>query len=141
MVVIPAARMGALPLDRELRPLARNKMTARQLVEFRKTAEAVKQPPWLLNEASDYLLGWCSNNATCSWAGAPDILWPFKPAVLGVLESQPGEHFEGRMSLEVLRQFLPSSPRRVTVSDLAAPMTRLKGKQSAETKPAGHTLC
>lgn len=81
-VVVPHSLMEALDPER-LGPTelcGRRSFTKRQVDEFQKTAHVVSQPPWLMHNASAYLLRLVTLNqegADESWK-APNMTWALK---------------------------------------------------------------
>jgi len=60
ILLLPKTYLNKLP--RVMTVLPRNKLSARQVSEFLKTAMVVEADPWLLQAAGDYLRGWVYAN-------------------------------------------------------------------------------
>ncbi len=85
LLVWPQGMMASHVLGRTPATLCpRNKLSEKQLQEFRKTAAKVKDEPWNLHAAAVYLTRWCDRNAVDSKQDSPirDVLcWGFVPEI------------------------------------------------------------
>ena len=110
-LLLPAARLQRLSgLPDKI--LSRNKLSDRQLKEFRRTARIISQPPWSLQRGCEYLQGMCDDNESGREHQPPQIQY-FNtcPEALGVLQAQRAA---AGPPPDVVN-FAPGTPRKVVV--------------------------
>lgn len=129
-LLLPASRLGNVGLQ-PTQTISRNKLSDRQLAEFRKTARQIAEPPWSLLRASDYLNRLCDDNASEKVHDPPPL----------VFFNSSGEEIDGFQALrdradppEDLLNFAPGTPRKVVVN--LQPRGRGGGGDAARGRPA-----
>lgn len=111
-LILPASRAMSLnPLPEVT--LERNKLSDRQVAEFRKTARAISEPPWKLERASEYLSTLCDENQSHRVHEPPPLVFfrsgPEDLQRLQAVRDQSGPP-------EELLTFAPGTPRKVVAS-------------------------
>lgn len=113
-LILPFSRLSKLSAQ-PTKILQRNKLSDRQLNEFRKTARLIAQPPWSLISGAQYLNALCDDNES-GRIHAPPTLIHFNTSaeVLAGLQAQR----DIADPPEELLNFAPGTPRKV-VANLA----------------------
>lgn len=113
-LILPFSRLSKLSAQ-PTKILQRNKLSDRQLSEFRKTARLIAQPPWSLTDGAQYLNALCDDNESGRIHQAPTLIhFNSSAEVLAGLQDR-------RDTLdppEELLNFAPGTPRKV-VANLA----------------------
>lgn len=79
-LALPHAHLTKLLGDGPTEPLPRNKLSARHLAEYKKSATKVGEMPWNMQAAKDYLQTWCRQNESGSWPAPHPLGWVVSPA-------------------------------------------------------------
>lgn len=122
-LLFPHAYLSKLDPAGPTTVMPRNKLSARAIAEYRKTAQAIAQHPWYLFSAAKYLQDWATNNENGQQPMEP-------PLNKYVLEA----HTDNTILANVTHagDFAPGTPRFVTVTRAAptkAVQRRIRTKQ------------
>lgn len=111
-LILPASRIKLVAPEPK-RILPKNKLSDRQIAEFRKTADAISQPPWSLVKAASYLTTLCDENVVGTQGVPPQLSYFLTPA--DALEGLQKARDNAGPPEDILN-FAPGTPRKVVAT-------------------------
>ena len=111
-LILPASRIQLVDPEPKM-VLPKNKLSDRQIAEFRKTATAISEPPWSLLKASRYLTALCDDNVLGNQGVPPQLVYFLTPA--DALENLQRARDNAGPPEDILN-FAPGTPRKVVAT-------------------------
>ena len=111
-LILPASRIKLVDPEPKI-VLQKNKLSDRQIAEFRKTADAISQPPWRLVKAASYLTTLCDENVVGTQGVPPQLSYFLTPA--DALEGLQRARDNAGPPEDILN-FAPGTPRKVVAT-------------------------